>query len=324
MRVVRGHDFEHLQLAASVLTIGNFDGVHRGHRQIIAQAGLLAADRDVPVAVLTFEPHPLGVVGSRRRPLRLTLGEEKITQLAHTGADIIVVADSTPALLGLTAEAFIDEIVVPRFHPTHVVEGASFGFGRGRTGTTELLRQLGRASGFETFVVEPVRLQVEGDEAALVSSSLIRRLLQDGRVHRAELCLGRPYTLVGTVGVGAARGAGLGFPTANVESPGQLIPGEGVYAGEVHLSGTSYAAAVSIGTAPTFDGSVSRVEAHLLDFDGNIYDRPIRLDFHRPLRAQKTFASKNELVEQITEDVARVRHLYHERTVVLGQSEVLP
>ncbi len=317
MQVIRGQDFERLELPASVLTIGNFDGVHRGHRQIIAQAGLLAADRNIPVVVLTFEPHPLGVVGSRQSPPRLTLPDEKTAQLIRAGADITVVADSTPALLGLTPEDFIDRVVVPRFHPTHVVEGASFGFGRGRKGTTGLLGQLGRTRGFETFVVEPVRLQVECHETVLVSSSLIRKLLQDGWVHRAELCLGRPYTLVGTVGTGAQRGAGLGFPTANIECAGQLVPGEGVYSGKANLGHEAYPAAVSIGTAPTFGGTVRCVEAHLLDFDGDLRSRPIRLDFHRPLRAQRKFASKEDLIEQITQDVAQVRRLYAERTGVV-------
>ncbi len=323
MRVIRGQDFERFELPASVLTIGNFDGVHRGHRQIIAQAGLLAADRNFPVVVLTFEPHPLRVVGSRPAPPRLTPPEEKIAQLIRAGADITVVADSTPALLGLTPEDFVDRIVVPRFHPTHIVEGASFGFGRGRKGTVGLLGQLGRTRGFETFVVEPVRLQVERDDTVLVSSSLIRRLLQDGRVHRAELCLGRPYTLVGTVGTGAQRGAGLGFPTANLECAGQLVPGEGVYSGKAYLGDEVYPAAVSIGTAPTFGGTVRRVEVHLLGFDGDLHGRPIRLDFHRPLRAQRKFVSKEELIEQITQDVAQVRRLFAERTRVVHQDENL-
>ena len=317
MRVVRRREFERLELPASVLTIGNFDGVHRGHRQIIAQAGLFAADRGLPVAVLTFEPHPLSVVEPRRSPPRLTLAEEKIAQLAGAGADVVAVADSTPVLLSLTPEDFIDQIVMPRFHPTHVVEGASFGFGRGRRGTTDLLRQLGQDREFETFTVEPVRLQVEHHETVLVSSSLIRKLLESGRVHRAELCLGRPYTLVGTVGTGAGRGVGLGFPTANIGCPGQLVPGAGVYSGEAHLAGRAYPAAISVGTAPTFDGASTHVEAHLLDFDGDIYGRPIRLDFYRPLRAQKKFASKDELTRQITKDVAEVRRLYAERAGVV-------
>ncbi len=320
MRVIRGHDFDRLELPACVLTVGNFDGVHRGHSQIIAQAGLFAADQGLPVAVLTFEPHPLSVVGPRRSPPRLTLPDEKIAQLGHAGADLVVVADSTPALLGLGPEDFIDRIIVPRFHPTHVVEGASFGFGRGRKGTPDLLAQLGKERGFETFLVEPVRLQVEHHETVLVSSSLIRKLLQDGQVHRAELCLGRPYTLVGTVGSGARRGVGLGFPTANVECAGQLIPGEGVFAGEAHVVGRAYPAAISIGAAPTFDGTTSHVEAHLLDFSGDIYDRPIRLDFHHPLRAQQKFASKNQLIAQIAADVAQVRRLHAARIGVVREN----
>lgn len=317
MRVIRGQDFDRLELPASVLTIGNFDGAHRGHRQIIAQAGLFATDRNIPVAVLTFEPHPLSVVGPRRSPPRLTSAEEKIAQLGQAGADVVAIADSTSSLLDLTPKDFIDQIVVPRFHPTHVVEGASFGFGRGRKGTTETLRQLGAEHNFETFVVEPVRLQVEHDETVLVSSSLIRKLLEDGRVHRAELCLGRPYTLVGTITTGSRRGAGLGFPTANIECPEQLVPRDGVYAGEAHLADRSYPTAVSIGTAPTFGGAVRHIEAHLLDFDGDIYGRSIRVDFHRPLRTQEKFESKEALVRQITEDVDRVRRLYAERTGVV-------
>lgn len=321
MRVIRGEQFDRLELPACVLTIGNFDGVHRGHQQIIAQAGLLAADRSLPVAVLTFEPHPLAVVGPRRSPPRLTLADEKMTQLGRAGADLVVVADSTPDLLGLTAEDFIDRVIVPRFHPACVVEGSTFGFGRGRKGTPQMLCELGRTRGFDTFIVEPVRLQVEHEDTAQVSSSLIRRLLESGRVHRAELCLGRPYTLLGVVGPGARRGAGLGFPTANVVPQQQLVPAEWVYAGEAHLDQASYPAAISIGSAPTFDGAEVHVEAHLLDFEGDLYDRPIRLDFHHPLRAQKKFASKDALVEQIVNDVADVRRLYAKRTRVTRENE---
>ncbi|MCP4590718.1 MAG: bifunctional riboflavin kinase/FAD synthetase [bacterium] len=320
MRFIRGQDFDGLALPACVLTIGNFDGVHRGHRQILAQAGLFATDREIPVAVLTFEPHPLSVVGLRRSPPRLTVSAEKVQQLARAGADIVVEADSTPALLGLTPEEFVDRILVPRLHPTHIVEGASFGFGRGRQGTPELLGELGANRGFEVFVVEPVRLQVEHDETVLVSSSLIRKLLHQGRVHRAELCLGRPYTLVGTVTTGSQRGAHLGFPTANVDVPDQLVPGEGVYAGEARLGDRVLAAAISIGAAPTFEGTDLQVEAHLLDFDEDVYGESIRLDFHRPLRAQQKFSSKEDLIRQVARDVEQVRRIHTERTGVVRQN----
>ncbi|MCK4660033.1 MAG: bifunctional riboflavin kinase/FAD synthetase [Phycisphaerae bacterium] len=321
MRVIRGQDFDHLELEVSALTIGNFDGVHCGHRQIIAQAGLFAANLNAPVAVLTFEPHPLSVVDPRRSPPRLTLPDEKIAQLNCAGADVVVMAESRPALLNLTPEEFIERIVVPRFHPTHIVEGASFGFGRGRQGTTDLLRQLGRKHDFEVFVVEPVRLQVEKNHTVLVSSSLIRKLLLEGRVHRAELCLGRPYTLVGTVCHGAGRGMELGFPTANLRCTGQLVPGVGVYVGEAHMEGQTHLAAISIGATPTFGGGSVHVEAHLVDFSGDLYGRAIRLDFHRPLRSQTEFASKDELIQQITADVAQARRFHAERRGVVRQSE---
>lgn len=322
MRVVHGPEFNKFELSASVLTIGNFDGVHSGHRQILAQAGLFAADRVLPVAVLTFEPHPLAIVGPRKAPPRLTPPDERVAQLQRAGADWVVVADSNPTLLGLTPEAFVDQIVVPKFHPTHVVEGASFGFGRGRKGTIDTLRELGRTRGFEVFTVEPVRMQVEHNETVLVSSSLIRALLHSGRVDRAALCLGRPYTLIGTVGRGARRGVQLGFPTANLESGDQLIPGEGVYSGEAHVNAGSFAAAISIGPAPTFEGTVIRVEAHMLDFAGDLYGQSMRLDFHRPLRGQRKFASREDLIRQIGEDVADVRKLHAARTrIVAGKAD---
>lgn len=321
MRLVRGSEFTGFSVPASVLTIGNFDGVHCGHRQILAQAGLFAADQRVPVAVLTFEPHPLAVVGPRQAPPRLTPPEERYTLLRQAGADIVAVADSTPALLGLTPEAFIDQVVIPRFHPTHVVEGASFGFGRGRKGTTDTLRDLGRSHGFEVFIVEPVRMQVEHNETVLVSSSLIRALLRAGRVDRAALCLGRAFTLIGVVGRGAQRGVHLGFPTANLDVADQLIPGDGVYSGEAHVSSGSYPAAISIGPAPTFDGGISRVEAHLLGFSGDLYEQPLRLDFHRPLRGQKKFASREELIQQIAADVEQVRRFHEERTRTVSGKE---
>lgn len=225
----------------SVLTVGNFDGVHLAHRALIKRALSLAeqnrdcdgaaADGRPPVVVLTFEPHPLTVVAPGRAPSRLTLPEEKLRLLAEAGADVTVVAQSEPSLLGMEAEQFVRDVLVTRFHPAHVVEGPSFGFGRGRKGNPELLQRILAEHDCRVHVVDPVKVQIGLAETLMVSSSLIRQLLGAGRVREAAQCLGRPYALVGDVIHGHGRGRPLGFPTANLSTRDQLIPAEGVYAG---------------------------------------------------------------------------------------------
>jgi riboflavin kinase/FMN adenylyltransferase len=305
------HGLEKLDppLQQSVLTIGNFDGVHRAHQQLLAQACLFAANTGGPVVVMTLEPHPLGVVGPRKAPPRLSPLEQKLELLEAQGADLVVVAQSEAALLGIEADRFVSEIVVDLFHPTHVVEGPSFGFGRGRKGTPQLLQKLGPVYGFEVHIVDPVSLQIEEGETVMVSSSLVRRLLLEGKVRRAALCLGRPYSLFGEVVAGASRGKSLSFPTANVAVGDQLIPGDGVFAGRATIGDAGYVAAISIGHTPTFPDGRRQVEAFLLGFDGNIYGERIRIDFHHWIRDQRKFASPDALVAQLRRDVERVREL---------------
>jgi riboflavin kinase/FMN adenylyltransferase len=303
--------FEGLQavdppLEQSVLTVGNFDGVHRAHQQLLAQAGLFAAHTGGPVVVLTFEPHPLTVANPSKAPPRLSLPDEKLHLLAEAGAEITVVAKSEPALLDLEAERFVKEVVWDCFHPTHIVEGPSFGFGRGRKGTSELLKEVATRLGSEVHIVQPVTLQING-ETLLVSSSLVRRLLSEGKVRRAALCLGRPYALAGKVVPGDGRGRKIGFPTVNLETCDRLVPAEGVYAGQVRAGGKEYACAISIGHTPTFGGGEQRVEAYLLDFDGDLYGQSIRIEFKRFLRPQETFDSPEALARQLHLDVRAVR-----------------
>ncbi len=307
MRVLRGLDALDPPLQRSVLTIGNFDGVHLGHQQLLAQAGLLAANADDPVVVLTFEPHPLTIVAPHKAPPRLTSVEEKSRLLLAAGADLVVEAVSEPGLLGLEPERFVEEIILARFHPSHIVEGPSFGFGKGRRGTPELLRNMGRRLGFEVHILQPVSLEVDRGETVLVSSSLVRRLLIEGKVHRAALCLGRPYAVVGEVVRGHERGRRIGFPTANVAVEGTLVPGDGVYSARAVVDGATHLAAVSIGVTPTFGDGRRQVEAHLLDYAGDLYGRTIRLEFSRHLRPQCKFESVAALIRQLELDVGAVR-----------------
>jgi len=307
VQVLDGLDAPGLPLPSCVLTIGNFDGVHRAHQQLLAQAGLFAARAGGPVAVLTFEPHPLAIVRPTDVPPRLSLPEEKLRCLAEAGAELVVVARSEPSLLGLSAEAFVEEVIHRRFHPTHIVEGPSFGFGRGRKGTPELLRELAAVWGCHVHMLEPVTLQIEEGETLLVSSSLIRRLIGEGKVRRAGLCLGRPYALIGEVVAGDGRGRTIGFPTANLRVVEQLVPVEGVYAGRAVVERDVYAAAISVGAPATFGRNVPTLEAHLLDFHGELYGRRVRLEFQRYLRGMTKFESAEELARQIRLDVEAVR-----------------
>ena len=306
MKIIHGLEAVDPPLLHSVLTVGNFDGVHLAHKKLLEQAATFAAAMSAPVVVLTFEPHPLTVVAPGKAPPRLSLPDDKLHRLADAGADIGVVARSEPSLLTLSAEQFVEDVLVRRFHPLHIVEGPSFGFGRGRKGTPQLLSHLASRFGYEMHLVEPVNAILDDGQNAMISSSLIRGLLSQGRVQEAARCLGYSYGLTGTVVRGLARGRTLNFPTANLDICDQLIPGDGVYAGRAIVDQAAYAAATSIGFAPTFGGDGHRVETHILGLDADLYGRTIRVEFDRLLRPQRRFPSPEALVDQLRRDVHAV------------------
>ena len=307
MKVIHGLDDERSVVGRSVLTVGNFDGVHRGHQRIIAVAREEARGQSLPVVALTFEPHPLSVVNPRLALQRLSSPAQKLAHLHEAGIDVAVVAQSTPAFLSITPELFIREIIVARFHPAYIVEGWNFGFGRGREGSVDTLQQFAVEFDYQVHIVEPVTQRLEDGSKERVSSSLIRRLLLEGQVELAGGALGRPYSLTGTVVEGAKRGQPLGFPTANLEVADQLVPGDGVYAGRTLVGDREYRSALSIGQTPTFDGQIRRVEAHLIGFNGDLYGRTIEVHFRRRLRGQQKFGSREELARQIESDVENIR-----------------
>lgn len=307
MRTIHGLENLTTPFRRTVVTIGNFDGVHRAHQQLLAQAGLFAAESGAPVVVVTFEPHPFAVVAPTRVPPKLMTLAEKLRLLEGLGVDVTVVIRSEPALLGMEPEEFVFEIIRDRFSPTHIVEGPSFGFGKGRRGDVVLLKALACQFGCRVHVVDPVRLSFDGEQEVMVSSSLIRSLLSQGYVRRAAICLGRPYTLIGKVVRGDQRGRSLGFPTANIDPSDCLVPREGVYAGRAVMGERALTAAISVGHAATFGGIDRRVEAHLLDFSEDIYGADMRLEFHRYLRPQQKFDSADALVRQLRLDVQAAR-----------------
>ncbi|MBN2561811.1 MAG: bifunctional riboflavin kinase/FAD synthetase [Phycisphaerae bacterium] len=307
MRVYRDIASVDDAMRGAVLAVGNFDGVHLGHQRILRTAHALATVSSTAVIVMTFEPHPLAVLRPDHAPERLTPWDEKLRQLRSAGADAIVRLEATQPVLSLSAEDFVREILVQRIHPSYIVEGPSFGFGRNRAGNVDLLDKMSTKGGFQVHVVEPYRLTLGNGDHAVISSTVVRKLLKTGLVDDAAACLGRPYSLVGTVVHGAAAGRHLGFPTMNLDVGEQLVPSEGVYAGMAEVAGHRKAAAISIGQRPTLGGSSVVVEAFVLDDSGDWYGAPARLDLIKRIRDQMRFDGREALTAQIARDVEAIR-----------------
>ncbi len=304
------HGLENLPAGAQrgVLTIGNFDGVHVGHQRIIAEARKLAEPDGLPVVAMTFEPPPDLVVRPADPPKRLTPPDVKAALLQQAGADWVVFVKANMQLFAMEPDEFIQSMVVKYVAPLHMVEGWNFFFGRERAGNIDTLRAAGEQLGFEVHVIEAVTIELAEGEVA-VCSTLIRRLVAEGNVAEAAKCLTRPFALSGPVVPGHGRGRLLGFPTANIAPPQQIIPADGIYAGWADVDGRTFAAAISIGQPPTFPDATQAIEAHLLDADENFYDKFITLRFVAQLRSQRKFDDEAALSAQITKDVQRVREI---------------
>ena len=300
MRVLGGLDSLRDIPMGNALSVGNFDGVHRGHRKIVDT--LCGAGASACV-VVTFEPHPVSVLRPQLAPPRLTPPGRKRELLEATGVTHLVELPADDAVLGLTAEAFW-RAICDQARPAVWAEGRDFRFGRGAKGNVGLLQEWAAGTGVRVEVVEPAEVVLPGLQVAAASSSLCRWLLAHGRVLDAAAVLGRPYELAGVVVHGEKRGRKLGFPTANLDVTGQLVPADGVYAA---VADTGHAAAVSIGTNPTFDGPARTVEAHLLDFGGDLYGRTVTLRLTRWLRGQVRYPGVDALVAQLHRDIADAR-----------------
>jgi riboflavin kinase/FMN adenylyltransferase len=288
------------------ITIGSFDGVHRGHERLV-NAAREAVGEAGRVVALVFDPHPLATLRPSKAPERLSTFDQRREWLRAAGASDIVRLEPTRALLDLTAARFLER-VAEQWRPAFVVEGYDFRFGRGRGGTVGTLRQEGARLGFETIVVEPVTGVLRSHALVTISSTLIRWLVRRGRVEDAAVLLGRPCEIRSTVARGARRGRELGFPTANLAPGGQMLPAEGVYAGAATDSGgREWPAAISVGRNETFGRAGLTCEAHLIGWAGALdeYGWPIRLRFTRWLREQIAFAGADPLVAQMRRDVER-------------------
>jgi riboflavin kinase/FMN adenylyltransferase len=293
-----------LEARGGAVSIGNFDGVHRGHAAIIRRLLERAEAVSGPAVVFTFDPHPVRLLRPDRCPPPLTWTERKAELLSALGVDWIVAYPTDEALLDLSAQEFFDRIVRGALAARAVVEGPNFYFGHNREGTIDRLRELTTAAKISLDIVPPV--EIDGE---IVSSSRVRALIAAGRVDEASKLLGVPYRIRGMVTHGAGRGARIGFPTANLAAIETLLPAEGVYAGRAWAEGQSWPAAMNLGASPTFNDASVRVEVHLIGHSEPLYGQPLEVDFLARLRDIRPFPSPEALIKQLAEDVSQAKRI---------------
>lgn len=284
------------------LTVGNFDGVHLGHRELLRRTVSRARDAGTAAVALTFSPHPVRFFSPDARFYEITTGEEKARLIARTGIDVLVVESFDGATGHMWPKEFAREILWRRLRARWLTVGYDFTFGRNRTGSPSMLVEVGRELGFEVDVVPPL---IRG--GLIVSSTRIRELLLGGRVREAEELLCRPYRLSGPVVTGAGRGKDLGFPTANIRFVQELIPLPGVYVVDAQIGDVLHRAVANVGFNPTFGENSLGVEVHVMDFHRDIYGEDISVFFRDRIRDERKFKSVRELVRQIEKDVQFAR-----------------
>jgi len=284
----------------TVVTVGTFDGVHRGHWDVLTRIAARGRTTGLASVLVTFEPHPLEVVNPAAAPPLLTLAPEKLEVVAESGLDYMAIVPFTPELRAYSAAQFVDEILRRRFHVRELVIGYDHGFGRGREGDVEVLRTLGAARGFGVEVVAAVATE----DGRPISSTMIRRAVAGGDLAHARRALGRLYSVSGVVRRGAGRGRTIGYPTINVPAPPprKLLPPEGVYAVRVQTPTGAFGGMMNMGPRPTFDDPERSLEAHLFGATGELYGAHVRIEFVARLRDTQRFPSVAALTEQLARD----------------------
>jgi len=301
MQLVRG--WESIECCqGGYASIGNFDGVHRGHQAMLNVLTSRSRSENVPSVAITFDPHPIALLKPEAAPPALTTIDRRAELLGRYGVDVVLILPTDRSLLSLTAEEFFESIIRGRLQARGLVEGPNFFFGRNRSGNITVLRSLCGSHGLSFDVAPPVTVDEQ-----LVSSSVIRSLLETGDVAHAVRLLGHHHRLTGLVGQGAQRGRTLGFPTANLMEVKTLVPANGVYAGWGMVDQQRFRAAIHIGPNPTFAEAARKIEVHLLDFQGDIYGHELHVDIVERVREVRRFGSVEELRSQLNLDLATVR-----------------
>lgn len=308
MKIVRGSKNITGPLSHPAVAIGNFDGVHLGHQSVVRKAVEQARRNNGVSAVLTFEPHPLKILAPEKVPPLLTTFRKKMELMEQCGIDMVICEAFDRRFADQEPEQFVEEVLVKAIGVKEVTVGFDYAFGKGRQGTIPRLREMGGKWDFAVHVVGPVTV-----DGRPVSSSRIREALDAGDVESAARRLGRPYSLEGAVVKGFRAGGGIGFPTANIDPGEALVPGGGVYAVYVAHKNRRYPGVANIGFNPTFHRKRLSVEAHILDFDEQIYGQEIEAFFIKRIRGEIEFKSADELAEQIRKDAAEAKTLLAER-----------
>ena len=290
----------------TVITVGTFDGVHRGHRDVIERVVARARSLKIPSVLVTFDPHPMEIVNPSAAPPLLSTHDEKLEVIAETGIDYLAVVPFTRLLASYSAEDFVELILRRCFRMRELLIGYDHGFGRQRTGDVNVLRSLGERDGFRVEAVDPVSTP----DGHSVSSTSIRRAVAGGDLVRAAAGLGRLYSVSGRVVEGAQRGRTIGFPTLNLgpPPPRKLLPPEGVYAVRVQTASGPVGGMMNLGPRPTFGDSATSLEAHLFDTTGDFYGAHVRVDFVARLRETRKFASAEQLSAQLRHDEREARN----------------
>ncbi|MBU5612577.1 bifunctional riboflavin kinase/FAD synthetase [Geomonas azotofigens] len=303
------------KLRRPVVTIGNFDGVHLGHREIFRRVRELARELGGVSVVITFAPHPLKVLAAHKEVRLITTCREKEALIEGSGIDYLLEIPFDRTFAAMPATEFLQRVLVDAIGLERLVIGYDYAFGRGREGDVKLLRELGTRFGYSVEELQPI-----SDGATVYSSTAVRRLVSAGDVAAASQLLGRHFSITGKVVHGHERGRGLGFPTANIDTDKDLIPSVGVYAVKVCLGDRLFDGACNIGPNPTFGNARLSIEVFLLDFEGDLYGREITLFFIERLRGEKRFAGLDELKQAIAADVARCREILREARPVASES----
>ncbi len=308
MKLIDGIENVKQKLPYPVLTLGNFDGVHLGHQEIFRMLIERAKEKNGTSVVFTFVPHPLSVIAPERAPKLLTTYKDKIKQIKKYGIDVVICVNFTKEFATLKAEDFVKDVLCEIIEVREIFIGANYLFGKGRKGSPELLKHMGKEHGFTVSIIDEIKLN-----DTTFSSSKIRKLVSKGKVDEASNFLGRLYSVEGVVISGAQRGKSLlKTPTANLSTANELLPKDGVYAVTVEIDGKTYGGATNIGYNPTFKDKKFSFETHVLDFDGELLGRILKVNFIKRIRDEMKFSGAKELGVQLKQDLEDIRQVIKE------------
>ncbi|RKY94214.1 MAG: riboflavin biosynthesis protein RibF [Candidatus Hydrothermota bacterium] len=298
MKIINGIENITQRFKNPVVTLGNFDGIHIGHQRIFNRVIEKAKEIDGTSIVFTFEPHPSKVLSPSKKIRLITPYSKKMLLLERLGIDVTINAHFDKKFAEIDAESFVKDILVNKISPKYVIIGYNFCFGKNRQGDTEFLKKMGEIYGFGVEVIPKI---IINDNP--VNSTLIRKYIREGRISEANHLLGRNFIIIGKVIKGHSRGKALGYPTANIETPFELYPKSGVYAVKVEVEGKIYNGVANIGDNPTFGDKDISIEVYIMDFDGNLYDKELRIFFVDRIRDEKKFGTPELLKEAIKNDI---------------------